>query len=61
MKSAATHALFKNDWRFWTHYTAKKPVVVIAPVNAITHTTLPTSELRSGYDTISVGQNSRPR
>lgn len=34
----------------------EKPVIVVAPVNALTHTTLPTSELRSGYDTIAVGQ-----
>ena len=34
----------------------EKPVIVVAPVNALAHTTLPISELRSGYDTVAVGQ-----
>src|SRR5690606_34710649 len=34
----------------------EKPVIVVAPVNALAHTTLPPEELTSGYDVIAVGQ-----
>ncbi|HVF10126.1 MAG TPA: transcription-repair coupling factor [Abditibacteriaceae bacterium] len=33
-----------------------KPVVVVAPVNALAHPTLPPDELRQGYDEVVVGQ-----
>lgn len=33
-----------------------KPVIVVAPVNALAHTTLPPEELELGYDVITLGQ-----
>ncbi len=34
----------------------EKPVIVVAPANALAHTTLPPEELKHGYDIIAVGQ-----
>ena len=37
-------------------HRSDKPLVVVAPVNALAHSTLPPEELRGGYDKIAVGQ-----